>query len=57
MLRNANTETVHDSRSHPKEYKQIGYIPFDSSKSSSVSETLEYSYNDYGISQVAKILN
>lgn len=40
MLRNANTQTAHDSRPHIEDYLKNGFIPFDYSKSSSVSETL-----------------
>ena len=57
MLRNANTQTPHDSRPHIEDYLQKGYLPFEDAHSSSVSETLELSFNDFGISQVAGILN
>ena len=56
MLRNANNVTVHDSRSHIQEYIKKGYIAADFSTRSSCSETLEYSYNDFGISQVAGLI-
>ena len=36
-----------------KYYKQIGYLPFDK-QGESVSKTLEYSYDDWCISQIAK---
>lgn len=57
MLRNANTQTPHDSRPDVQGYTQRGYLAFDNEKRSSVSETLELSYNDFGISQVAGLLN
>lgn len=39
-----------------KYYKQIGYLPFDR-QGESVSKTLEYCYDDWCISQVAKTMN
>lgn len=57
MLRNANTRTPHDDRWNPPEYIKKGYIPVDNDARSSCSQTLEYSYNDYGIAQIAKLLN
>ncbi len=39
-----------------KYYKQFGYLPFDR-QGESVSKTLEYSYDDWCISQMAKGLN
>jgi putative alpha-1,2-mannosidase len=57
MLRNADTQTVHDARPNVNMYKQIGYIEYESSTGASVSETLELSFDDFGISQVAKLLN
>ena len=57
MLRNANTQTPHDSRPHIDDYLKKGYLPFEDGHSTSVSETLELSFNDFGISQVAGILN
>jgi len=29
MLRNANTQTVHDSRPNVAQYKQLGYIAYE----------------------------
>lgn len=40
MLRNANNQTVHDSRHNPTEYLSHGYIPCDQDARSSCSETL-----------------
>lgn len=37
-------------------YKDLGYIPADKS-GGSVSEVMEYSYNDWSVSQMAKLLN
>jgi len=37
MLRNANEETVHDSRYNPAKYLQKGYIPADKDGRSSCS--------------------
>lgn len=39
-----------------KYYKQIGFLPFDR-QGESVSKTLEYCYDDWCISQVAKAMN
>ena len=39
-----------------KYYKKIGYLPFDR-QGESVSKTLEYCYDDWCISQMAKVLN
>lgn len=39
-----------------KYYKQIGFLPFDR-QGESVSKTLEYCYDDWCISQVAKTMN
>lgn len=57
MLRNANNITPHDERYNPSKYLNHSYIVFEDEKSDSVSETLEYSYNDFCIAQVAKLLN
>ena len=40
MKRNADERTVHDSRYDPKNYKKLGYIPFDKASGSGCSETL-----------------
>ena len=37
-------------------YKDLGYIPADK-EGGSVSEVMEYSYNDWSVSQMAKLLN
>ena len=37
MLRNANTQTPHDSRPHIADYLQKGYLAFENGHSSSVS--------------------
>jgi putative alpha-1,2-mannosidase len=57
MLRNANNVTPHDSRSNVLLYPKLGYVPTEGNEHSGCSETLEYSYNDFGISQVGKLLN
>lgn len=57
MLRNANEQTVHDSRPNPAKYREKGYISFEDGSRSSVSETIELSVNDFSISQVALLAN
>lgn len=57
MIRNANTNTPHDSRPAIDFYRKNGYIHFEGEERSSCSQTLELSFNDFGISQVASILN
>lgn len=46
--------------SHPKSdwelYNKYGYLPFDLIKEESVSRTLELSYDDFCVSQLAKVL-
>jgi len=53
MLRNANTHTPHDSRPEVDFYRNNGYIPFENNERSACAETLELSFNDYSISQIA----
>jgi len=50
----SDTEIEGLRRSHGlKYYKKIGYLPYDR-QGESASKTLEYSYNDWCISQMAK---
>ncbi len=62
LLKSANTEG--GSRKHIKEYIEMGFIPepdipdpkVETVASAGVSKTLEYSYDDYSLAQLAKKL-
>ncbi len=62
LLKNANVEG--GARPHLAEYKQKGYIPdpdisnpeVETKANAGVSKTLEYSYDDYSVAQIAKQL-
>ena len=56
MIRNANEKTNHDSRPDPSTYRNLQYLSVELSGHSACSQTLELSYNDFGISQVASLL-
>ena len=62
LLKNANLEK--GARPYIKEYKELGYIPdpdianpeVETKAAAGVSKTLEYSYDDYSVAQIAKNL-
>ncbi|MDO9634501.1 MAG: GH92 family glycosyl hydrolase [Paludibacter sp.] len=58
MVKGANNEGPIEAvgRDGVKWYNKMGYIPYNVGKTESVSKTLEYAYNDYCISIMAKAL-
>lgn len=62
LLKNANLEN--GARPYIKEYKELGFIPdpdiadpqVETKAAAGVSKTLEYSYDDYSVAQIAKSL-
>ncbi|WP_158798761.1 GH92 family glycosyl hydrolase [Pedobacter sp. L105] len=51
------SSTQHHPKSDWEIYNKFGYLPFDLIKEESVSRTLEYAYDDYAASQMAKALH
>ena len=59
IINNTNNEGPLSSvgRKGVQFYNKLGYIPFDVNVNENVARTLEYSYNDFSIWKLAKLLN
>ena len=59
IINNSNNEGPLSSvgRKGVQFYNKLGYIPFDVNVNENVARTLEYSYNDFSIWKLAKLLN
>ena len=59
LLKNSENESPIESvgRFGVKYYNKLGYIPYDVNVNENVARTLEYSYDDFSIMKLAKVLN
>jgi predicted alpha-1,2-mannosidase len=59
ILKNTENEGPLSSvgRKGVKYYNELGYVPYDVKINENVARTLEYAYDDFTISQLAKLLN
>ena len=59
IINNSNNEGPLSSvgRKGVQFYNKLGYIPYDVNVNENVARTLEYSYNDFSIWKLAKLLN
>lgn len=59
LLKNSENESPIESvgRFGVKYYNKLGYIPYDVNVNENVARTLEYSYDDFSIMKLARVLN